>query len=407
VGGYMWVWVWVWACVCGRARVCVSHAWAHPSPPCSLPQDPTGATGPAAFARRAAEAAAAGAAGAAAAVEAARARPVETAESRGGGDDNDDPRATARRALESAERASAAARGAAREAEVRASAAARRALASAGAPSPPSTAAARTVNPGHEDPPPPPPPPPSGTPHGAPGAGSFDPACLAARPGAALWNSDAPGTGTASSVVRPSAHKPNTGAGLGEGSGGAGPSAEMTALLARKGRAPRLMRSAATLGLRAAGATSTAYTPAPALARAAAATDSGGRVLRRVERRTDRRGDLPLPPAGGGAGGGGVAGRRSPLTPPLRLEVRSDQCPRAAENFLTLCAVGYYDNTAMHRSTPGLLGQAGARGGLFPCSFLSFLLSFFACVSSCLFCVVGAFIRLSVRPSLSVPPFLP
>lgn len=33
----------------------------------------------------------------------------------------------------------------------------------------------------------------------------------------------------------------------------------------------------------------------------------------------------------------------------IKIEVYCDQVPKAAENFLALCASGYYDNTLIHR----------------------------------------------------------
>jgi peptidyl-prolyl cis-trans isomerase-like 3 len=33
----------------------------------------------------------------------------------------------------------------------------------------------------------------------------------------------------------------------------------------------------------------------------------------------------------------------------LKVEVFCDEVPRTAENFLALCASGYYDNTKFHR----------------------------------------------------------
>lgn len=37
----------------------------------------------------------------------------------------------------------------------------------------------------------------------------------------------------------------------------------------------------------------------------------------------------------------------------LKLEIFCDEVPRAAENFLALCASGYYDNTIFHRNIRG------------------------------------------------------
>ncbi|KAJ2793954.1 Peptidyl-prolyl cis-trans isomerase cyp10 [Coemansia helicoidea] len=43
----------------------------------------------------------------------------------------------------------------------------------------------------------------------------------------------------------------------------------------------------------------------------------------------------------------------------LKIEVYCDEVPRAAENFLALCASGYYDDTVIHRSIPGFIVQMG------------------------------------------------
>lgn len=44
---------------------------------------------------------------------------------------------------------------------------------------------------------------------------------------------------------------------------------------------------------------------------------------------------------------------------PLNIEVHCDVTPRAAENFLGLCASGYYDRLTFHRVVAGFVAQAG------------------------------------------------
>eukprot|EP00284_Hemiselmis_tepida_P015428 CAMPEP_0174935638 /NCGR_PEP_ID=MMETSP1355-20121228/54442_1 /TAXON_ID=464990 /ORGANISM="Hemiselmis tepida, Strain CCMP443" /LENGTH=78 /DNA_ID=CAMNT_0016182341 /DNA_START=9 /DNA_END=241 /DNA_ORIENTATION=+ len=43
----------------------------------------------------------------------------------------------------------------------------------------------------------------------------------------------------------------------------------------------------------------------------------------------------------------------------LNLEVRCDVTPATAENFLTLCKRGYYNNTIFHRVIRGFMMQGG------------------------------------------------
>ncbi|KAI8322687.1 cyp10l [Martensiomyces pterosporus] len=43
----------------------------------------------------------------------------------------------------------------------------------------------------------------------------------------------------------------------------------------------------------------------------------------------------------------------------LKLEVFCDEVPKAAENFLALCASGYYDGTLIHRNIRGFMVQMG------------------------------------------------
>ena len=52
----------------------------------------------------------------------------------------------------------------------------------------------------------------------------------------------------------------------------------------------------------------------------------------------------------------------------IKCEVFCDQVPRTAENFLALCASGYYDGTVFHRNIKGFMIQGGdptgtGRGG--------------------------------------------
>ncbi|KAI7816767.1 cyclophilin-like domain-containing protein [Gamsiella multidivaricata] len=43
----------------------------------------------------------------------------------------------------------------------------------------------------------------------------------------------------------------------------------------------------------------------------------------------------------------------------LKLEVFCESVPKTAENFLALCASGYYDNNLFHRSIKGFMVQTG------------------------------------------------
>ncbi|KCV73435.1 peptidylprolyl isomerase [Fonticula alba] len=43
----------------------------------------------------------------------------------------------------------------------------------------------------------------------------------------------------------------------------------------------------------------------------------------------------------------------------IKIEVFCESVPRTAENFLALCASGYYDGCTFHRNIPGFLTQAG------------------------------------------------
>ncbi|KAK3946380.1 cyclophilin-like domain-containing protein [Diplogelasinospora grovesii] len=44
----------------------------------------------------------------------------------------------------------------------------------------------------------------------------------------------------------------------------------------------------------------------------------------------------------------------------LKIEVFCESVPKTAENFLALCASGYYDNSPLHRLIPGFMVQTGA-----------------------------------------------
>lgn len=43
----------------------------------------------------------------------------------------------------------------------------------------------------------------------------------------------------------------------------------------------------------------------------------------------------------------------------LKIEVFCESVPKTAENFLALCASGYYDNCVFHRNIPGFMVQTG------------------------------------------------
>ena len=60
----------------------------------------------------------------------------------------------------------------------------------------------------------------------------------------------------------------------------------------------------------------------------------------------------------------------------LKVEVYCDLTPRTAENFLALCACGYYNETVFHRNMKGFMIQGGdpsgkgkgGVGGGYPCN---------------------------------------
>ena len=43
----------------------------------------------------------------------------------------------------------------------------------------------------------------------------------------------------------------------------------------------------------------------------------------------------------------------------LKAEIFCEEVPRTAENFLALCASGYYDGTLFHRNIRGFMIQGG------------------------------------------------
>jgi len=47
----------------------------------------------------------------------------------------------------------------------------------------------------------------------------------------------------------------------------------------------------------------------------------------------------------------------------LKLEIFCEQTPKAAENFLALCASNYYDNNLFHRNVKGFMVQTGDPSG--------------------------------------------
>eukprot|EP01028_Stygiella_incarcerata_P001657 TRINITY_DN1298_c0_g1_i1.p1 TRINITY_DN1298_c0_g1~~TRINITY_DN1298_c0_g1_i1.p1 ORF type:complete len:159 (+),score=27.13 TRINITY_DN1298_c0_g1_i1:122-598(+) len=44
---------------------------------------------------------------------------------------------------------------------------------------------------------------------------------------------------------------------------------------------------------------------------------------------------------------------------PLKIELFCEEAPKCCENFLALCASGYYDKTSFHRNIKGFLIQGG------------------------------------------------
>ncbi|KAG0646052.1 Peptidyl-prolyl cis-trans isomerase 3 [Hyphodiscus hymeniophilus] len=44
----------------------------------------------------------------------------------------------------------------------------------------------------------------------------------------------------------------------------------------------------------------------------------------------------------------------------IKIEIFCESVPKTAENFLALCASGYYDNSAFHRIIPNFMIQSGA-----------------------------------------------
>ena len=48
----------------------------------------------------------------------------------------------------------------------------------------------------------------------------------------------------------------------------------------------------------------------------------------------------------------------------IKFELFCETCPKACENFLALCASGYYNNTIFHRNIRGFIIQGGDPTGL-------------------------------------------
>lgn len=48
----------------------------------------------------------------------------------------------------------------------------------------------------------------------------------------------------------------------------------------------------------------------------------------------------------------------------LKVELFCEHCPKTCENFLALCASGYYNNTIFHRNIKGFIVQGGDPTGL-------------------------------------------
>ncbi|XP_064645511.1 peptidyl-prolyl cis-trans isomerase-like 3 [Lineus longissimus] len=47
----------------------------------------------------------------------------------------------------------------------------------------------------------------------------------------------------------------------------------------------------------------------------------------------------------------------------IKVELFCEECPRTAENFLALCASGYYDGCVFHRNIKGFMVQTGDPSG--------------------------------------------
>lgn len=43
----------------------------------------------------------------------------------------------------------------------------------------------------------------------------------------------------------------------------------------------------------------------------------------------------------------------------IKIELHCELCPKSCENFLALCASGYYDNCIFHRNMKGFMVQTG------------------------------------------------
>lgn len=47
----------------------------------------------------------------------------------------------------------------------------------------------------------------------------------------------------------------------------------------------------------------------------------------------------------------------------IKVELFYEECPKATENFLALCASGYYDGCIFHRNIKGFIVQSGDPSG--------------------------------------------
>lgn len=63
----------------------------------------------------------------------------------------------------------------------------------------------------------------------------------------------------------------------------------------------------------------------------------------------------------------------------IKIEVFCEEVPRAAENFLALCASGYYNDTIFHRNIRGFMIQGGD-----PTGMKLFILSLYCRLQCCI-----------------------
>ena len=47
----------------------------------------------------------------------------------------------------------------------------------------------------------------------------------------------------------------------------------------------------------------------------------------------------------------------------IKIELHCELCPKTCENFLALCASGYYNNNLFHRNMKGFMVQTGDPAG--------------------------------------------